>query len=38
MGGHLAQAFKDDYYALGFAFGSGGFQANAQDSTGRWGF
>lgn len=38
MGGHLAQAFKHDYYVLGFAFGSGGFQANAQDSTGRWGF
>jgi len=38
MGGHLAQAFKHDYYALGFAFGSGGFQANAQDRTGSWGF
>lgn len=38
MGGHLATALKQDYYALGFAFGSGGFQANAPDSTGRWGF
>ncbi len=38
MGGHLATALKQDYYAVGFAFGSGGFQANAPDSTGRWGF
>lgn len=38
MGGHLAAALKQDYYTLGFAFGSGGFQANAPDSTGRWGF
>ncbi|QQR88058.1 MAG: erythromycin esterase family protein [Flavobacteriales bacterium] len=38
MGGHLAGALKNDYYALGFAFGAGGFQANAPDSTGRWGF
>lgn len=38
MGGHLAHALKHDYYALGFAFGSGDFQANALDSTGRWGF
>ena len=38
MGGHLAHALREDYYALGFTFGSGEFQANAQDSTGRWGF
>lgn len=38
MGGHLANTLKQDYYAVGFAFGSGGFQANAPDSTGRWGF
>ncbi|MGV3636526.1 MAG: erythromycin esterase family protein [Flavobacteriales bacterium] len=38
MGGHLARALNKNYYALGFTFGSGGFQANAPDSTGRWGF
>ncbi|MBL7984573.1 MAG: erythromycin esterase family protein [Flavobacteriales bacterium] len=38
MGGHLANALHMDYYALGFAFGYGDFQANAPDSTGRWGF
>lgn len=38
MGGHLALALKNNYYALGFAFGAGAFQANAPDSTGRWGF
>lgn len=38
MGGHLALALNNDYYALGFTFGAGGFQANAPDSTGRWGF
>ncbi|MBK8247554.1 MAG: erythromycin esterase family protein [Gemmatimonadetes bacterium] len=38
MGGHLGTALGDAYYAVGFAFGSGGFQANAPDSSGRWGF
>lgn len=38
MGGHLALALNNDYYALGFTFGAGDFQANAPDSTGRWGF
>ena len=38
MGGHLAASLGTGYYALGFTFGGGGFQANAQDSTGRWGF
>jgi erythromycin esterase len=38
MGGHVANALHTDYYALGFTFGSGAFQANAADSTGRWGF
>lgn len=38
MGGHLAHTLNKDYYAMGFTFGSGGFQANAPDSTGRWGF
>jgi erythromycin esterase len=38
MGGHLAAALGRAYYAVGFAFGSGGFQANAPDSAGRWGF
>lgn len=27
MGGHLATRFGDDYYAMGFAFGHGSFQA-----------
>ena len=38
MGGHLAKEIGPAYYALGFTFGSGDFQANAPDSTGRWGF
>lgn len=38
MGGHVARALNKNYYALGFTFGAGGFQANAPDSTGRWGF
>ncbi|MBL8960101.1 MAG: erythromycin esterase family protein [Gemmatimonadetes bacterium] len=38
MGGHLAAALGTGYYAIGFAFGSGGFQANAPDSSGRWGY
>lgn len=38
MGGHVAAALHHDYYALGFTFGAGGFQANALDSAGRWGF
>lgn len=38
MGGHLADALGDAYYPVGFAFGSGAFQANAPDSTGRWGY
>lgn len=38
MGGHLAQSIGDAYYAIGFAFGSGAFQANAPDVNGRWGY
>ncbi|MCR9245135.1 MAG: erythromycin esterase family protein [bacterium] len=38
MGGHLAKALGRDYYALGFFFGCGEFQANARDETGRWRF
>lgn len=38
MGGHLAKALGDRYYAVGFAFGKGEFQANAKDGEGRWGF
>jgi erythromycin esterase len=38
QGGHLAAAFGDAYVAIGFAFGEGEFQANAQGPDGRWGF
>ncbi|MBI5431266.1 MAG: erythromycin esterase family protein [Planctomycetes bacterium] len=38
MGGHLGAALDDDYYAFGFLFGSGGFQANDRDAAGAWGF
>jgi erythromycin esterase len=38
MGGHLARALGDAYYALGFLFGSGLFQANARAEDGRFGF
>ncbi|MGE0143622.1 MAG: erythromycin esterase family protein [Planctomycetota bacterium] len=38
QGGHLAAAFGDGYVAIGFAFGEGEFQANAQGPDGRWGF
>jgi erythromycin esterase len=38
MGGHLAHALGDGYYALGFAFGEGEFQANALRPDGTWGF
>lgn len=37
-GGHLRQALGDAFYSVGFTFGMGRFQANAPDSTGRWGF
>ena len=38
MGGHLARALGERYYALGFAFGEGEFQANKQGPDGKWGF
>lgn len=38
MGGHLAKTLGDKYYAIGFDFGQGEFQANAQDENGRWRF
>lgn len=38
IGGHAAARIGDAYYALGFAFGEGGFQANARDGEGRFGF
>jgi erythromycin esterase len=38
MGGHLAEEFGSDYFAIGFAFGQGEFQANAQTNSGQWGF
>lgn len=38
MGGHLARRLGDGYYALGVAFGEGGFQANAPAPDGSWGF
>ena len=38
MGGHLTKSLDDRYYAIGFAFGRGEFQANAKDSDGKWGF
>jgi erythromycin esterase len=38
IGGHAAARIGDAYYALGFAFGEGGFQANARDGDGRFGF
>lgn len=38
MGGHLARELAEKYYAVGFAFGEGEFQANAQNQEGVWGF
>jgi len=38
MGGHLAAALGPRYLAVGFAFGEGEFQANVQNTEGRWGF
>ncbi len=38
MGGHLARALGADYYAVGFTFGEGEFQANAREANGQWGF
>jgi erythromycin esterase len=38
MGGHLGAAMGDQYYALGFVFGGGAFNALAQDGQGVWGF
>ncbi len=37
MGGHIAAKLGEQYYAIGFAFGEGEFQANAQ-VDGKWGF
>lgn len=37
-GGHLRTALGEAFYSVGFTFGTGTFQANAPDSTGRWGF
>lgn len=38
LGGHVAASIGDAYYALGFAFGEGAFQANAKTADGRFGF
>jgi erythromycin esterase-like protein len=38
MGGYLAEVLGKGYYALGVTFGEGGFQANAVDADGHWGF
>ncbi|MBL8896012.1 MAG: erythromycin esterase family protein [Planctomycetes bacterium] len=38
MGGHLGAALGAQYYALGFLFGEGEFQANDRDAQGQWGF
>lgn len=38
MGGHLAKALGEGYYAIGFVFGKGEFQANARTEDNRWGF
>ena len=38
MGGHLGAALGERYYALGFSFGEGEFQANAPGTDGKWGF
>lgn len=38
MGGHVAKELGDQYYAIGFAFGGGGFNALAQDAQGKWQF
>ncbi len=35
-GGYLRAALGSEYYALGVAFGSGGFQALDRDAEGRW--
>ncbi len=37
-GGHLHTALGEAYYALGFTFGEGGFQATAPRADGRQGF
>lgn len=38
MGGHVAAAIGDAYYALGFAFGEGAFQSVERGADGRFGF
>lgn len=38
MGGELAKALGDAYYAVGFAFGEGDFAALDRDEQGSWGF
>lgn len=38
MGGHLGKALGDRYYAVGFAFGGGGFHALARGEKGEWVF
>ncbi len=38
IGGHCAASIGDAYYALGFAFGEGAFQANAKGADDRFGF
>lgn len=38
VGGHVAASIGDAYYALGFAFGEGEFQANAKGADDRFGF
>jgi erythromycin esterase len=37
-GGHLAAALGKDYYALGFLFGAGGFQALDRNEAGVYGY
>jgi erythromycin esterase len=37
-GGYLRAALGDEYYALGVAFGSGGFQALHSDQDNKWWF
>ncbi|MCE9594233.1 MAG: erythromycin esterase family protein [Planctomycetes bacterium] len=37
-GGHLAAALGPDYYAFGFLFGSGGFQALERTDAGSYGY
>jgi erythromycin esterase-like protein len=38
MGGHLGAVMGNEYYALGFVFGGGAFNALAQDAKGAWEF